>query len=116
MQNNYITVNLPANMPLKKKTIFAVTVKLLFSVTVLHAQYARDSAKQNLIHFYPLQNNIVQLKYPAVKTSLPSNFYAQRLPFFCNKELQIQKAMGIPIKFRLSSVEYCDKLEGKNRK
>jgi hypothetical protein len=37
------------------------------------------------------------------------------LPFFCSKELKVQKAVGIPIKFRLSTVEYCDRLEGKNR-
>ena len=112
MQNNYITVNLPANMPSKKKTIFAITVKLLFSASLLHAQAARDSAKQNVIHFYPLySSNINPLKYPAIA----SNFYAKQLPFFCNKELQIQKTTGIPIKFRLGTVEYCDKLEGKNR-
>lgn len=115
MQNNYITVNLPANMPLKKKRILALTVKLLFSVSLLHAQVTRDSAKQNLIHYFPVYNNVLFLKNINVKNTLPGNFYAKQLPFFCNKELQIQKTTGIPIKFRLSTVEYCDKLEGKNR-
>ena len=96
----------------KKKTILAITVKLLFSVALLHAQSPRDTATQKLIRFYPVSNNTINtVKYPAVAP----NFYAKQLPFFCNKELQIQKTTGIPVKFRLSTVEYCDKLEGKNR-
>jgi len=27
--------------------------------------------------------------------------------------LIVEKKVGIPVKFRLSTVEYCDKLEGK---
>src|SRR5580765_6671075 len=107
MQNNYITVNLPANMPLKKKTIFAITVKLLLSVSLLHAQVVRDTAKQNLIRFCPVYNNINLLNYRSTKNSLPGNFYAKQLPFFCSRELQIEKTTRIPIKFRLSTVEYC---------
>jgi hypothetical protein len=101
-------------MPLKKKRIIALIVKLLFSVSLLHAQTAHDSSKQNPIHYFPAYNNVVFLKNVTPKNPLPANFYAKQLPFFCNKELQIQKLTGIPIKFRLSTVEYCDKLEGKN--
>ena len=102
-------------MPLKKKTIFAITVKLLLSVSMLHAQSAHDSTKQNLSPFYPLHNTINFLNVQPVKSFLPADFYANHLPFFCTKELQLQKTAGIPVKFRLSTVEYCDKLEGKNR-
>ena len=113
MQNNYITVNLPANMPLKNKRIFALFVKLLFSVSLLHAQNVRDTAKQNHIYYFSPYNNIPFTRNINVRNPLPGNFYAKQLPFFCNKELQIQKVTSIPIKFRLSTVEYCDKLEGK---
>jgi hypothetical protein len=113
MQINYITVNLPANMPLKKKRIFALFVKLLLSVSILHAQNVRDSARQNVSYFFSAYNNAAYFKPSPVKTTLPGNFYANQLPFFCSKELMIQKTTGIPIKFRLSTVEYCDKLEGK---
>jgi len=50
-----------------------------------------------------------------VPMQLPGNFYAKQLPFFCSKELKVQKTIGFPVKFRLGSVAYCDKLEGKNR-
>jgi hypothetical protein len=99
----------------KTKTFLALTVKLLFSINLLHAQASRDSAKQTIPHFLPAYYNAVPLKQQAFQNTLPGNFYAKQLPFFCSKELQVQKAVGIPVKFRLSTVEYCDKLEGKNR-
>jgi predicted oxidoreductase (fatty acid repression mutant protein) len=102
-------------MNLKQKRIFALFVKLVLSVTLIHAQTVRDSSKQTIPHFLPAYNNVLFFKPQTVQNILPGNFYAQHLPFFCNKELQIEKAVGIPIKFRLSTVEYCNKLEGKNK-
>ena len=110
-----LAVNLPANMNLKKKTFFAFTVKLLFSFTCLQAQVSKDSAKIDSVHFFSLYSNVFYAKQVVLQNQLPGNFYAKQLPFFCNKELQLQKAVGMPIKFRVGSVEYCDKLEGKNK-
>ena len=111
-----IAVNLPANMNLKKKTFLALTVKLVLSVSYLHAQAVTDSARQKPVSFYPVRNiNFSLITPPVLPASLPGNFYAKQLPFFCSKELKMQKAVGFPIKFRVGSVEYCDKLEGKNR-
>jgi len=53
---------------------------------------------------------------PLINTSvktIPSSFYTSTLGFFCRKELQLEKALKFPVKFRLGSVAYTDKMEGK---
>lgn len=102
-------------MLLKNRTFIAFTVKLLFCFTGAQAQTVTDSATQKAIRFLPVQSTISFVKQPVLFKQLSANFYAKQLPFFCNKELQVQKAFGFPIKFRLGSVEYSDKLEGKNK-
>lgn len=82
---------------------------------MVQAQSSADSIKQKPIIFVRLYNTFPAVKQQALPNKLPADFYSKQLPFFCSKELQIQKAVGIPIKFRIGSVEYCDKLEGKNR-
>lgn len=46
-------------------------------------------------------------------TFMASNYYTNSLGFFCKKELQVEKTLKFPVKFRLGSVEYTDKMEGK---
>jgi hypothetical protein len=45
---------------------------------------------------------------------LAPDFYRKNLPFFCDKELKVQKMTKIPVKIRLGSVDYVNKLEGKH--
>ena len=47
-----------------------------------------------------------------VKT-IPAGYYTSCLGFFCRKELQLQKAINFPVKIRLGSVSYIDRMEGK---
>ncbi len=42
-----------------------------------------------------------------------SSIYLSKLGFFCQQELKFEKATKIPLKWRLGSVEQCDRLEGK---
>jgi len=46
---------------------------------------------------------------------VPSDYYTQHFGFFCDKELKLEKTTGVPFRFRLGSVESCNKLEGKIR-
>lgn len=85
--------------------------------------------------FYPLcgSGQTVHLPMPAADTttifrhlalkpvpsfkpaSVPANLYTQNFGFFCRQELKMYKA-NVPVSFRLGSMEYCDRLEGKGKK
>ena len=44
---------------------------------------------------------------------ISNNFYTQNFGFFCKRELQLEKAIRVPFKFRLGNVQQCDWMEGK---
>jgi hypothetical protein len=44
---------------------------------------------------------------------LPADQYTRDFGFFCRKELQFEKHVKIPLRFRLGSLEYCNSLEAK---
>ncbi len=45
--------------------------------------------------------------------ALPRVFSAEELAFFCRIELKLEKAAGLPVKFRLGEVEVIERMEGK---
>lgn len=49
------------------------------------------------------------------KPFLSPDFYARQLGFFCKQEIKFDKVTKIPFRFRLGSVEACDRLEGKRK-
>ncbi len=44
---------------------------------------------------------------------LSANYYSTQLGFFCKQEIKFEKIAKISFKFRMGSVEDCDRLEGK---
>ena len=50
------------------------------------------------------------------KEVITPDFYVHQLSFFCRQEIRFEKATKIPFKFRVGSVEDCDRMEGKYKK
>ena len=44
---------------------------------------------------------------------IPADRVATHFGFFCRRELELEKTIRLPLRFRLGSLEYCNKLEGK---
>jgi hypothetical protein len=59
-------------------------------------------------------SNVPVVAAPLRLNPIPGNFYSANLGFFCKRELQLEKITKFPFKFRLGSVEECDRLEGKS--
>lgn len=95
------------------KRIVILVVNLVFA-EIVFAQAVRDSSFKAVEAKKWGKDSLFQLRSVMMNAPLPQNFYTQHLPFFCKKELQVQKLTGIPVKIRIGSLDYVNKLEGKH--
>lgn len=93
-----------------KRICLFVNLSLIGAIT-LSAQKINLQNNENLQAY---NKRMDSLKNSLIKI-LPPDHYVKGLGFFCKKELQLEKATKIPFRFRLGSLDYVNKLEGKNQ-
>jgi hypothetical protein len=48
---------------------------------------------------------------PLGVSTISNNYYTQRFGFFCKRELEVEKMTKVSFRFRLGSLDYCNKIE-----
>jgi hypothetical protein len=96
----------------KKCKILIFCTVFVVETIVAQENTVKVNAVKDFMKSYYAQPALLSLRYVPQKVLSP-NFYVKNLGFFCKQELKFEAATGIPFKFRLGSVQYCDWMEGK---
>lgn len=96
---------------LLKNSGLGAQLPLGHEVTLLHhlnfnTWNEREFEEKNRGYVFRLPPNIASDVYHSAG-------YVGNTPFFCRKELQIEKMTHLPLRFRLGSLEEVNRLEGK---
>ena len=87
---------------------------MIFVATSLQAQnIGHKLLKTNNKNIFSLLHPLSVTAPIPVLNILPPTFYTDNIGFFCKKEWQLEKAVKVPFKFRLGSIQQVDYLEGK---
>jgi hypothetical protein len=98
--------------------LFIILLVCHRSVAVAQSNYISDTSTATInfrSEVFSLYNS-AQPKYLVTPLNiLPSNQYLRMIGFFCKKEIQFEKVIKMPVRFRLGSVAYTDRMEASPR-
>ncbi len=85
--------------------------KYFFSTNIFPAQKKPTDTLSAMIHFAsPVLSKTVSVD---LLRTIPPDFYTCNFGFFCKQELVVEKAIKVPLRFRLGSLQQCNYYEGK---
>jgi hypothetical protein len=91
---------------------FFVVIMNFFSATIIGQQWQRKPFERSIIVKDSVQQKTIWQQPTAYRLEpIPST--SIQWGIMCRKEWALEKKTGIPLKFRLGSVEEVNKLEGK---
>ncbi|MFT3932531.1 MAG: hypothetical protein QM726_02855 [Chitinophagaceae bacterium] len=117
-------------MKLQRIYIFLVACAFLMAINPANAQQARLSVISGQKKFFICPPLLSAKKLPGIiekntkdpffsstnrllVTTIEPDYYTRNFGFFCRKELQFEKSTKVPLRFRLGSLDYVNRLEGK---
>jgi len=50
---------------------------------------------------------------PSIYFVIPSNYIISKQGYVCRQEWKMEKKTGVPVRFRLGSLDYVNRMEGK---
>ncbi len=91
-----------------QRTLKIIVVLLFFSFRA-SAQYTPYVKYGESIH----QSVDTMPAYNIKRAMIAPNFYTTHFGFFCKQELKIEKAISIPVRIRIGSIDHLNYLERK---